>query len=114
MIVVYGIRNCDKVKKTLNKLRQLTTDYNLYDFKKKPPTSDLILKWQNHFGDWPINKRGTTYRKIKESFEASSESNKINLIISNSSVIIRPIIEKQGKIISIGNMSEIESYLDEI
>ena len=114
MLTVYGIPNCDKIKKTLNQLKQSGVDYDLYNFKKELPSKDIIMRWHQYLGDWPVNKRGTTYRKIKDNFEMSSDAEKIDLIINNSSVIIRPIVEKKGRIISIGNMKEINDYLKNI
>lgn len=90
---VYGIKNCDTVKKALRYLDEKNTDYEFVDFKKTPPTKTLIKKWTKDLGDIPVNKRGTTFRKFKEEYEEASKEEKINLLVENSSAIKRPIVE---------------------
>ena len=90
---VYGIKNCDTVKKALRYLDEKNTDYEFVDFKKTPPTKTLIKKWTKDLGDIPVNKRGTAFRKFKEEYEAASKEEKINLLVENSSAIKRPIVE---------------------
>ncbi len=90
---VYGIKNCDTVKKALKFLDEKSVDYEFIDFKKTPPTKTLIKKWAKELGDLPVNKRGTTFRKFKEDYESGSKEEKINLLVENSSAIKRPIVE---------------------
>ncbi len=90
---VYGIKNCDTVKKALKFLDEKEVSYEFIDFKKNAPTKTLIKKWSKELGDIPVNKRGTTFRKIKEQFEASSKDEQIELLVENSSAIKRPIVE---------------------
>ena len=93
MYKVYGIPNCNTVKKALNHLNDSGIDYEFVNFKKTPPTKTLIKKWTKDLGDIPVNKRGTTFRKFKEEYEAASKEEKINLLVENSSAIKRPIVE---------------------
>ena len=102
MIDIFGIPNCDKVKKTLEILQEGNVNYLFVDFKKKSPTKEQVLSWKNHLDDWPVNKRGTTFRKFKEKFLKATDNEKVSLIIKNSSIIPRPIVEKNGKILKIG------------
>ena len=97
MLKVYGIKNCDTVKKALQALDQKKLEYEFIDFKKVKPTKELILRWKDHMKDWPVNTRGPTYRKIKEEFESATDAKKITLLIDSSSAIKRPLIEKNGK-----------------
>ncbi|MCO4756142.1 MAG: arsenate reductase, partial [Bacteriovoracaceae bacterium] len=60
---VYGIKNCDTVKKALKFLNENELEYEFVDFKKVTPTKADILRWKEAFGDLPVNKRGTTFRK---------------------------------------------------
>ncbi len=91
MLRVYGIKNCDTVKKTLKFLDQEKTDYDFIDFKKQVPTKEEILNWKKVFGDWPVNKRGRTFKSVAEDFEAASDSEKIKIIQEKTSTIRRPI-----------------------
>lgn len=95
---VYGIKNCDTVKKALVFLDSKKTEYEFIDFKKQSPTKSDITRWKKAFGDFPANKKGPTFRKIKDEFEAASASEKLTLLIENSSAIKRPIIEVDDKI----------------
>ncbi|EQC51985.1 arsenate reductase family protein [Bacteriovorax sp. DB6_IX] len=90
---VYGIKNCDTVKKALKFLNENNLEYEFIDFKKTAPTKADILRWKEAFGDLPVNKRGTTFRKIKEEYESATEAGKVKLLIENSSAIKRPVLE---------------------
>ena len=102
MIDIFGIPNCDKVKKALGILQESNVSYLFVDFKKVSPTKEQILSWRKYLDDWPVNKRGTTFRKFKEKFEKASDKEKVDIIMKNSSMIPRPIVEKNGKILKIG------------
>ncbi len=91
---VYGIKNCDTVKKALKYLDAKGVSYDFVDFKKTPPTKDDLKRWDAAFGELPANKRGPTFRKIKEEFEGATKTQQISLLIENSSAIKRPILEK--------------------
>lgn len=94
---VYGIKNCDTVKKALTFLDQNKVQYEFVDFKKSPPTKSDITRWKKEFGDYPVNAKGPTYRNIKDEFEAASSAQKIEILIENSSAIKRPIVEISSK-----------------
>ena len=90
---VYGIKNCDTVKKALKFLNEAELEYEFIDFKKVSPTTADIKRWKKAFGDLPVNKRGTTFRKFKDQWEEASETQRINLLVENSSAIKRPVLE---------------------
>lgn len=102
MYKVYGIKNCDTVKKALKKLEVVGIDYDFVDFKKTAPTKEMILRWKDFMGTWPVNTKGPTYRKIKDEFEKVTDAKKIALLIESSSAIKRPIVEKKGKVLIAG------------
>jgi len=99
---MYGIPNCDTVKKARTFLEKNKIEYEFIDFKKIPPTKNDLERWKKSFGDWPVNKKGPTFRKNKEQFEALLEKDLVEFIIQNSSMIKRPIIEDEGKVLSFG------------
>ncbi len=103
MIKIYGITNCDTVKKARTFLESRGVAYDFVDFKKSPPTAGDIERWRRAFGDWPLNKRGPTFRKNQEAFQKLSESTIPAFIIANSSMIKRPIVEKDGRVITFGS-----------
>lgn len=113
MLTVYGIPNCDKMKKVFKMLEASNIEYSLYNYKKNKPTKELLEKWKKVDGEWPVNKRGTTYRKIKDAFELATDKEKCQLLIDNSSMIKRPIVENDNKIISIGDLDSLNVLISE-
>jgi arsenate reductase len=102
MIKLYGIPNCNTVKKAQLFLDNAKIDYEFINFKKTPPTMTQINKWKKAFGDWPVNKKGPTYRKIKDEFEAADAKAKKDLLINTTSAIKRPILEVKGDVKAFG------------
>lgn len=102
MLKMYGIPNCNTVKKAQDALSKRKVEFEFNNFKKEAPTKEKIKAWKEALGEWPVNTKGPTYRKIKEDFEAATEAKKVTLLIENSSAIKRPILEKNGKLIAIG------------
>lgn len=99
---LFGIPNCDTVKKARNFLDSKNIEYEFMDFKKNPPTSSDIARWKSFTKAWPVNSRGPTYRKIRELFEAANDEQKMKLLVENSSAIKRPILEKNGIVLAVG------------
>lgn len=64
---LYGIKNCDTVKKARKWLDEQGVDYQFHDFKKDGLDDDLLSKWESAVG-WEslLNRRGTTWRKLPE------------------------------------------------
>ncbi len=99
---MFAIPNCDTVKKARNFLEKNKIDYEFIDFKKCPPTKAQIQAWSDYFGELPINKKGMTYRKYKDHYEALNVPEKIDFIINNTSLIKRPILIKNGQVMALG------------
>ncbi|MFZ5755861.1 MAG: ArsC family reductase [Pseudomonadota bacterium] len=103
MLHVYGIRNCDTVKKALAWLDDHGTKYTFHDFKKETLTPAQLDVWLKAAG-WEtlLNRKGTTWRglpeKVRETVDAKSAR---TLMLENPSIIKRPVIV-QGKTVSVG------------
>ncbi len=99
---VYGIPNCNTVKKSIDWLKQHKIAIEFHDFKKLGVTAAQLKKWIALVG-WEalVNKKGTTWRMLDAETQASitSEKKAIALMIEKTSVIKRPIIENGNKII---------------
>lgn len=106
MYQLYGIPNCDTVKKARKNLESNGVEYEFVDFKKTPPTKELIGRWKKKLGELPVNKRGRTFREVKESYETATETKQVSLLIEKSSLIKRPLLEKNKKPIFMGFDSE--------
>ncbi|WP_296236139.1 Spx/MgsR family RNA polymerase-binding regulatory protein [Psychrobacter sp. UBA5136] len=96
-ITIYGIKSCSTMKKTFTKLDELDVSYDFYDYKKQGVDKDSVQRWVASLGiDKVLNKRGTTWRKLTdEQKQAADENvnNAINLLVENTSMIKRPIVE---------------------
>ncbi|RZS96165.1 Spx/MgsR family RNA polymerase-binding regulatory protein [Cecembia calidifontis] len=93
---VYGIKNCDTMKKTFVFLENKGLDYEFIDYKKNAPDTALLSGFADKVGfENLINKKGTTYRKLddQEKKDLETKSNAIALLSEKSSMIKRPIIE---------------------
>lgn len=97
---VYGIPNCDTVKKARKWLTEQGLEFNFIDFKKSPPTAEQIKHWVDSAGiEVVLNKRGTTWRKLDDMTKATNdESVLIKLMSEQPSMIKRPIFEFNGKV----------------
>jgi len=102
MIKMYGIPNCDTVKKARKDLDSKGIDYEFVDFKKVGVDKTSIERWKKFLGDWPVNKRGRTFRQFKEAFESGTDAAKIKLITENTSLIKRPVLEKGKSVLCLG------------
>lgn len=100
-LTIYGIKSCDTMKKAVNKLDALGVSYTFHDYKKQNIDKDSIQRWVDNLGvDKVLNKRGTTWRKLspEQKQAADADVNKaIELLIENTSMIKRPIIEGSYK-----------------
>ncbi len=99
---LFGIPNCDTVKKVRAYLEKKKITYEFVDFKKQAPTETDIKRWKSFMKTWPVNSKGPTFRKIREQFEAASDSQKMKILIENSSAIKRPILEEDGSVQAVG------------
>lgn len=93
---IYGIKNCNTMKKTFDFLESEGIEYEFVDYKKQAPSAALLVKFADKVGfEALINKRGTTYRKLddadKEKLE--SENSALAVLAEKSSMIKRPIVE---------------------
>ena len=102
---LYGIPNCNTVKKAQDWLKNNGKDYEFHDFKKKGIAAEKLAEWFNAFG-WEkvINRAGLTFKKLskEEQAEINSADAAINYLIKNTSAIKRPILEIDGKAVLLG------------
>ena len=104
-MIVYGIKNCDTVKKTLNWLKLYQVPYAFHDYKKEGIEAEKLKEWCSKVSyDQLINRRGTTWRKLDDSIKNSNidEQKAIELMVSHNSLIKRPVIELSDSKIIVG------------
>ncbi len=99
---VYGISNCDTVKKTVVWLKQNNLGYEFHDYKKLGITKEKLKEWCDQLGwETVLNKKGTTWRDLSEEEKNGVKNQRaaINLMIEKPSMIKRPVIEKDGRLL---------------
>ncbi|MFC3024349.1 ArsC family reductase [Vibrio zhugei] len=99
-IIMYGIPNCDTIKKARKWLEQAGIDYQFHDYRKHGVDQALIetffaqLDWQQ-----VVNKRGTTYRQLtQEQKDGLTETAAIPLLVEHPAMIKRPILSVDGQL----------------
>lgn len=104
-MVVYGIKNCNTVKSALDWLNKKKVDYEFHDYKSKGITAAKLKEWSKQVG-WEtlVNKKGMTWRKLddKAKDKVTNLNAAIDLMINQTSVIKRPLIEVKGKVVVVG------------
>lgn len=95
MITLYGIKNCDTVKKARSWLDQTKLDYQFHDFRTDGLTAEQVQTWINTIGlDDLVNKRSTTWKALDAAIKADfNEDSAIEVIVANPTLIKRPLLE---------------------
>jgi arsenate reductase len=97
---LYGIPNCDSVRKARGWLETHQIDYQFVDFKETPPTSNQLSGWLNAVGAAQlVNRRSTTYRQLSETDKNTLEAGDVTATLANHPTLIkRPVLVWQGDI----------------
>ena len=98
-VTLYGIPNCDTVKKARDWLSARGVDYAFHDFKKAGLDRKTVAGWVKEFG-WEIvlNRAGTTFRKLPEADRADLGAEKaIALMLAQPSMVKRPVLDLGGR-----------------
>ena len=95
MTTVYGIPNCDTVKKARAWLNEQGLTYEFHDFKKAGVPADQLDDWLERFGwETVINRRGMSWRRLPaEEREAMNAERARDAALANPSLIKRPVLE---------------------
>lgn len=95
MVRIYGIRNCDTMKKALAWCDERGVVYDFHDYKKDGVPRERLVAWCKATG-WKtlLNTRGTTFRKLPaERQEIATQSAAVALMMEFPSAIKRPVVE---------------------
>ena len=105
MIIVYGIPNCDTVKKARAWLTAQGLAYSFHDFKKQGVPVDMLPAWASAIG-WEqlLNRQGTTWRKLDAAAQASAETPEgaQKLAVDNPSILKRPVVQWLNGDVTVG------------
>ncbi|WP_375600796.1 arsenate reductase [Novosphingobium sp. MD-1] len=98
MLIMFGIPNCDTVKKARVWLETRGIAYTFHDYKKQGADPARIAGWVAQAGlDKVLNKAGTTFRKLDDAAKSDLDTDKaVALMAEHTSTIKRPIVEYPG------------------
>ncbi len=94
MFTMFGIKNCDTIKKARKWLEAEGIEYQFHDYKKEGLSAELLASWVKDLG-WEalVNKRGTTWRKLPDDIKESiDQASAIEIMLENNSIIKRPLL----------------------
>ena len=107
---LYGIPNCDTVKKARTWLTDHGVAYVFHDFKKQGVPAELLPQWLTAVG-WQtlVNRKGTTWRKLDDATRdaVTDDASAMTLMLAHPSVIKRPVVCWHNKHISVGFDAEV-------
>ena len=100
-VTIYGIKNCDTMKKARVWLDSHGIAYRFHDYKAEGIDRDHLRRWIDHAGwETVLNRAGTTFRKLDEADRTGLDAEKaIALMLAQPSMIKRPVLETEGKLL---------------
>lgn len=100
-VTIYGIKNCDTMKKARAWLDKHGVDYGFHDYKIEGIDKDRLARWSKVAG-WEalLNRAGTTFRKLPDADKTNlTEKKALALMLAQPSMIKRPVLEMGGKLL---------------
>jgi arsenate reductase len=101
VVTLYGIRNCDTVKRARAWLEERGVEYRFHDYKLSGVDAAQLERWSSEVG-WAalLNRAGTTFRKLPERDKVNlNERKALSLMAVNPSVIKRPVLDLGERIV---------------
>ena len=99
MVILYGISNCDTIRKARHWLDQQHIDYRFHDYRKHGLDSALLSAWADELG-WQalLNRRGTTWRKLPAADRDGIDRERaLALLLQHPAMIKRPLLDSGGQ-----------------
>lgn len=103
MLTLYGIPNCDTVKKARAWLDERGLAYDFHDYKKRGISAEKLADWLTQVS-WEqlLNRAGTTYRQLADAQKPGDAESAMAVMLANPSIIRRPLIEAKGRLVALG------------
>jgi len=114
MNTLYGISNCDTMRKTGRWLDQHGEIWQLHDYRKNGLDKHLLAQLMSAFPlDQLVNRRGTTFRKLEPAEQASleTENSAVDVLIDNPALIKRPVLQTTSGKWLIGHEQIVEAFV---
>ena len=115
MIKMYGIKNCDTIKKARKWLEQHQVDYQFIDYRQDGLSADLLATFSEQLG-WQnlLNTRGTTYRALEAETKANlTEQAALELMLQQPAMIKRPLLQLNDTYILGSNTDTYQQLLED-
>ncbi|GAA0792706.1 ArsC family reductase [Marinobacterium sediminicola] len=108
MTIIYGISNCDTVRKARKWLEAEAVAFDFHDFRKQGLSAEQVDRWCAAVGlDTLLNKRGTTWRQLPDEVKANTDEAALKaLLVEQPTLIKRPVLELDDGRIEIGFKAE--------
>ena len=114
MIKIYGIPNCDTMKKARKWLEAKGVDYEFHDYRKQGVPESRLKAWSKQAG-WEalLNRRGTTWRKLDDNVKQNLDpSRALQIMLDNPSIIKRPVLESGSKLLIGFNETDYQALIE--
>ncbi len=99
MLRIFGIPNCDTVKKARNWFADGGREFAFHDFRKDGLEAELVARWLDTLGaDTLVNKKSATWRKLNDDEKQLSGDALIALLLEYPTLIKRPVVEDGDKL----------------
>jgi Spx/MgsR family transcriptional regulator len=100
-VTIYGIKNCDTMKKARSWLEEHKISYEFYDYTAAGIDRGHLDTWTKEAGwETVLNRTGTTFRKLADADRENLDREKaISLMLDQPSMIKRPVLEARGKLL---------------
>ena len=101
MVTLFGIPNCDTMKKARKWLAEQNVEYDFHDYKKAGIDKSTLQQWEKQVG-WEtlLNRRGMMWRKLSdEQKQTINRDNAVAIMLETPSIIKRPVLVKEKQIL---------------
>jgi Spx/MgsR family transcriptional regulator len=101
MVTIYGIRNCDTIKKARRWLEANNVDYRFHDYRADGISADMLDRFEQSLG-WQalLNTRGTTWRKLSDAERDNiNQERALALLLKHPAMIKRPVLEVDDRLL---------------
>lgn len=100
-MILYGISNCDTVRKARRWLDAQQIDYRFHDFRRDGLETELVERWHEQLGAALLNTRGTTWRQLPEALRNSvTDETRVALLMEHPTLIKRPLLDDGTRCLS--------------
>ena len=105
MVIIYGIPNCDTMKKAMTWLKTNNIAFEFHDYKKQGISTSKLEAWLAQVSwDQLINRKGATWRQLPDELKlgVNSDQKAIEIMLEKTSCIRRPLLELNGTLAGMG------------